>query len=63
VLHTRTDAPSAAALAVIVALSVVGVLMIVDPHVTYRGSADLLFALLGIVAAARAMPSIEPDTS
>jgi hypothetical protein len=60
VLRTRTDAPSAAALAVIVALSVVGVLMAIDPHVTYRGSADLLFALLGIVAAAKAMPSDEP---
>jgi hypothetical protein len=63
VLRTRTDAPSAAAMAVIVALSVVGVLMTIDPHVTYRGSADLLFALLGIVAASRFMPIEEHDTS
>ena len=62
VYRARTDAPSAAALGVIVALSVVGVLMCLDPHVTYRGSADLLFALLGIVAAAKAMPSEEPAT-
>jgi hypothetical protein len=62
VLRARTDALAAAALAVIVALSVVGVLMTIDPHVTYRGSADLLFALLGIVAAARTMPSSEHDT-
>ena len=63
VFRARTDAPSAAGLAVIVALSVVGVLMTIDPHVTYRGSADLLFALLGIVAAARTMPIEEHDTS
>jgi hypothetical protein len=63
VLRARTDAPSAAGLAVVVALSVVGVLMTIDPHVTYRGSADLLFALLGIVAAARTMPIEEHDTS
>jgi hypothetical protein len=56
VFRARADAAGAAALAVLVALSVVGVLMITDPHLTYRGSADLLFALLGITAAARGMP-------
>ena len=60
VLRTRTDALAAAALAVVVSLSVVGVLMTIDPHLTYRGSADLMFALLGIIAAARMMPSGEP---
>jgi hypothetical protein len=57
VFRARTDALAAAALAVIVSLSLVGVLMTIDPHLTYRGSADLMFALLGIIAAARMMPS------
>ena len=60
VLRARSDALAAAALAVVVSLSLVGVLMTIDPHLTYRGSADLMFALLGIVAAARMMPSGEP---
>jgi hypothetical protein len=56
VFRARVDALGAAALGALVALSVVGILMITDPHLTYRGSADLLFALLGITAAARMMP-------
>jgi hypothetical protein len=54
VVRTRSDAFGAAALAVVVGLSIVGVLMLIDPHLTYRGSADLLFGLLGITAAAAA---------
>jgi hypothetical protein len=56
VIRARVDALGAAALGVLVALTVVGIDMATDPHLTYRGSADLLFALLGITAAARKIP-------
>jgi hypothetical protein len=48
--RSREDAVGVAALAVVTALVVIGVLMILDPHLTYRGSADLLFVLLGLTA-------------
>jgi hypothetical protein len=45
----RADAAGIAATAVVTALSVQVVLMILDPHLTYRGSGDVLFMILALV--------------
>jgi hypothetical protein len=62
IARQRTDAIGVAAGASFTALVVTVVLMLLDPHITLRGSADLSFALLALAltasagAAARASP-------
>jgi hypothetical protein len=52
-----------AALAAFAGVVSTTLLMIFDPHITYRGSADLLFALLAIVAVGRAQSSDQSPTT
>jgi hypothetical protein len=57
------DARSVAGVAVFTAVIVISVLMISDPHLTYRGSADDFFFLIALAAPrARARPEPAPVT-
>lgn len=56
VARARVDAIGAAAMAGFAALMVLAVLMTLDPHLTLRGSADLLFSLLALATTAGAGP-------
>jgi hypothetical protein len=55
-VHARMDDIGVAALSLCVAFVVIAVLMTIDPHLTYRGSADMVFLLLGITAGAGGGP-------
>jgi hypothetical protein len=48
VARSRTDAVGVAATGLLVAVSVMTVLMLFDPHLTYRGSGDELFILAAL---------------
>jgi hypothetical protein len=59
----RVDEVGVVGLAIVVALVVISILMILDPHLTYRGSADLLFMLLGLLTVGMRSSGAEQESA
>jgi hypothetical protein len=63
VVRERMDPIGAAAMASLAYLMVIVVLMLLDPHLTIRGSADLFFPLLALASVRVPEPEKTPDAA